>query len=102
MMKKIELFGHGLPSFGSENMVPVSFIMNSVPAIAFLPATVAEAMFVLNQAGESVNIEDNIFYEKIKDCTSIIFMDPAALIAINNMTSMLIKAFTTDKPVVMN
>ena len=101
-MKEILLAGYGLPSFGKDDLIPVSFVKDDTPAVAFLPATVVECMAMMKQSGQVVNMGDPMFADQIRDCTSVIFINPASLLAIHNMTGQLLEMFTTTTHEAMN
>lgn len=93
-MKEIHLEYADL-THGMDKLVPVAMIMNNFPAIAFLPASVAESMQILSQFGTATT-EDEKYKDLLDGCTVIIFDNPDALLAVNQLSAALCNKFLSQ------
>jgi len=96
-MKIINLTAGDIAVSG-DFLVPVSLLVYGCPAIALLPAGVAESMMMLHQAGKTVSIEDPIYADMLDQYTMMIFRDPATLLALHALTIGMCHAFITELP----
>jgi cellulose biosynthesis protein BcsQ len=98
-MKEIRL-KHADLTTGDDELVPVAMVVDSLPAIAFIPASIAESMEI--QARFGTTSTDNAMYKGLLDNYTVVIFDcPNSLMSTCQLSNVLYSKFihNIERPV---